>query len=334
MRLLEEPRREDALFKYVFSQPEHAAGELQSMLPPEIVRHVDWSSLEVVPASFVDPELADQHADLLYSVRLAGRAAFVYLLLEHKSRVDPRTPFQLLRYLVRIWERFLKEAEEAAGLPAILPLVVYHGRSGWTAARELLELVDLDPELRPLVAPFVPTFRFLLDDLAVEDEEALAQRTLSALATLALLCLKRARESGDLLAELRRWTQAIRAVLASRNGAEALMTVFSYIMRVAKLAPDELRDLLVEAGEGAGSELMTTFEDLAKIVRENALEEGREEGRTEGRAEILLRLLRARFGTLPGSVLARVRQAESEQLDAWAERILTAASLEAVFGEE
>lgn len=40
--------------------------------------------------------LTTRHADLLYSVKVAGRDAFIYILFEHKSKPDPLTPFQVL----------------------------------------------------------------------------------------------------------------------------------------------------------------------------------------------------------------------------------------------
>ncbi len=54
------------------------------------------------------------------------------------------------------------------------------------------------------------------------------------------------------------------------------------------------------------------------------------QGRAEGRAELLLRLLGAKFGVLGDSTVARVRVASIEQLDRWAERVLTAQSLDEV----
>jgi len=45
------------------------------------------------------------------------------------------------------------------------------------------------------------------------------------------------------------------------------------------------------------------------------------------------RLLGARFGELPAEVVARVGTATILELDRWAERILTAATLEAVLDE-
>jgi hypothetical protein len=38
----------DALFKAVFSSPEHAEAELRAVLPPRLSRRIDWSTLALV----------------------------------------------------------------------------------------------------------------------------------------------------------------------------------------------------------------------------------------------------------------------------------------------
>ena len=72
-------------------------------------------------------------------------------------------------------------------------------------------------------------------------------------------------------------------------------------------------------------------------IREEGREEGREagrlEGRREGEAEMLLRLLRLRFGTVPTEVTTRVTTADPEALLRWSERVLSAPTVEAVFAE-
>jgi hypothetical protein len=60
---------------------------------------------------------------------------------------------------------------------------------------------------------------------------------------------------------------------------------------------------------------------------------GRLEGRREGEAEMLLRLLRLRFGSMPAEVTTRVTTADPETLLRWSERVLSASTLEAVFAE-
>jgi hypothetical protein len=47
----------------------------------------------------------------------------------------------------------------------------------------------------------------------------------------------------------------------------------------------------------------------------------------------LTRLLELKFGQLPTDVVARVRNASSHELDRWTDRILTAASIEELFGD-
>ena len=61
--------------------------------------------------------------------------------------------------------------------------------------------------------------------------------------------------------------------------------------------------------------------------------EGRKEGRKEGELNLLLRLLRARFGELPEAALTRIEAADIAQLEQWGERVLSAKTLAEVLDE-
>lgn len=62
-------------------------------------------------------------------------------------------------------------------------------------------------------------------------------------------------------------------------------------------------------------------------------DEGRNEGRVEGRAAILSKQITLRFGTPSPEILARLQTASVEELDCWAEAILTAPTVEALLAE-
>ena len=66
--------------------------------------------------------------------------------------------------------------------------------------------------------------------------------------------------------------------------------------------------------------------------REKGLREGRRQGRKEGEAGFLLRMLQRLHGPLASEIEERVRGAETDQLLEWGERLVTADSLEEVFG--
>ena len=120
----------DQYFRLSFGQPEAAAELVRHYLPAEVVAQFDLTSLERRAGSFVDEELRDQQADLLFRTPLReGGEAHIYLLLEHKSSRDRLVAFQLLRYCVRIWEQDRRERQTQALRP-IVPLVVYNGQAG------------------------------------------------------------------------------------------------------------------------------------------------------------------------------------------------------------
>ena len=314
----------DALFKAVFSQVEHARGLLMALVPPAFGDRVDWSTLETEPGSFIDPRLAHRRSDVLFTVTMrTGPRALLYVLIEHQSEPDPWMALRLHGYVHRVWEHWLRGHKTATRIPVVLPVVVHHGESGWTSATALSELYDIDRESLEPLAPYFAELRFLLDDLAPMALEQLEGRPMTDYGRLALLLLEQVRSSPDIVADLRRWMPMLARVLRGPRGWEALALLLEYIFAVRKSEPEGLPAAL-EAG--LGSEAREAYMSFAqKLI---------DQGRTEGQAEMLLRLVAARFGPAPPSVMDRVRAASGEQLEIWAERILTAASVADVFRDE
>ena len=64
---------------------------------------------------------------------------------------------------------------------------------------------------------------------------------------------------------------------------------------------------------------------------EAGLQKGRKLGKRQGEATIVLKQLQLKFGALDSSTRSRVRRAEPEELERWAQRLLTADTLDEVF---
>ncbi|MFT3764083.1 MAG: Rpn family recombination-promoting nuclease/putative transposase [Minicystis sp.] len=309
----------DALFKAAFSKLRHARGLLRALVPVPLERRIAWPTLRLESGIAVgDEDLDEQRMDLVYSARAGKQRVLIYVLAEHQSKVDPWMAFRLLCYLIAIWKGYRAQHPRAKRLPAILPIVVHHSPTGWTAPVAFEELVDADAELLAAFGPYVPRFRFLLDDLSSQTDATLRARTqMTAGGRVVILSLKHGRSQ-----------VAVRIrVLApdgrSRAARDVLASVMRYILETSGAEPATLRELLArQVGPEEAEKMLTTAERLRR--------EGREEGEILAKRETVLLLLRQRFGRLPAATVARIDKAQVAELDVWFKRGLTASSLDDV----
>jgi predicted transposase/invertase (TIGR01784 family) len=320
----------DALFKAAFGQPELARSELELVLPTAVKAHLDLTTLQVCPGSFVDEALRHAHADLLYRVRVRGGSeALVYVLFEHQSTFDPRMALRLLQYLVRVWEAWERD-HPGTRLPVVIPVVLCHDPGGWRAAPEFASMLDANPELLAALGPYQPLFQFVLDDLEAYSLETLAARELHALALLVELAFWAAR-SGARLRQVAPKMASIAAKLVRDARARSLLTqLYVYVLRDAP--PDvetaEVRAILKQVAGPQGQE------DLVN-AGEQLIAEGIERGRTEGMRAAVERVLAARSLTLSEVAHARLMACtDSAKLTRWLERAATASSEGEVFAGE
>ena len=291
----------DQLFRKTLGAPEHAAGELRSALPPELVERVDWSTLRAEPGSFVDADGPERHTDLLFSATIGGRDARIYVLFEHQSSFDRWMPLRLLVYMGRIWVS-LSDAG-AATLPVIVPVVLHNGEARWSGPRRFAALFDPDAELRALTGAFIPDFELIVDDLAEVGE--LSHGFDPALLVRWARLLERAHDE----AETEAFTQ-IFVYLSEVDGGDTLYEAIETII------DDEDRE-----------ETMS----LRKKWEDAALARGIERGIEQGIERVLLNLLQLKFGDIGDAGRERVEHASREELERWAGRVLSATSLDDVF---
>jgi predicted transposase YdaD len=315
----------DAFFKAAFENTEHVGGLFRCVLPATCVDAMDWATLSLEAGSFVDAALGKQHSDLLFSIDILGARAYLYLLLEHQSRNDRVMPRRSLRYLDRIWDRHCKEYP-GQPLPIVIPIVISHAPEGWTAPRDMHALFEPHPSSVPELAPFVPSFSIIVEDLAHLGNEQLKDRALTAFARLALWVLRDARDAERLFHNLGEWASAFREALQAPYGTQAVELLLRYIALVTgNVNLERFRAKIIEHVPEAEETVVTIAEEQQAI--------GRQQGLQQGRVQLLEKQLTLKFGQLPADTRGRLEAADAEQLDRFAERILTAASLDEVFAD-
>jgi predicted transposase YdaD len=329
----------DALFKAGFETPSHAADLFRQILPPSLANAIAWDTIERESGSFVAPDLADRHSDLLFSVQLStpqaehrragGTRVLLYLLLEHRSTNDHDLLLRMLEYLVQIWLLFRKK--NAGPLPLIIPAVVSHAPEGWTAPRFFHEMFEPPPDSIPGLAAFVPNFSLLVEDLTELDDAELQRWGLSAFSTLTIWVLRDGRHAERLEQTVRVWAPVVRALLHAPNGRISVEQLLRYLWLVTgELRFEDFRAKIIDQIPETEEVAMTIAEELEAKGEARGIAKGR----VRGRAETVAKLLVLKFGSVSVEHATLIERATEQQLDLYIERILTASTAEAVFSPE
>ncbi len=300
----------DRFFRHFLGHPQRARAFIRTYLPPDLVAHLELDTLQVEQTSFVDPDLRSHQGDLLFRVALkTGGDAYLYFLFEHKSYPDPYVVWQMLRYMVRIWERVWRKEKR---LVPVVPSVVYHGDRPWTEPKALVELVNAPEAVRA----YVPDFQYLFYDLtAIEDDTLRANVMLAA----GLLLMKYIRQPA-LRERLGEIVTLIGEMVAAGSGVEAAVALLRYVAEAGRyVTEDELREAVNALPKG-GEVMATIAQRWLEQGLQQGLQQGIQQGMRDGMVKALLALLRVRFGPEEAQledIRSRLAQVENiEQLEA------------------
>lgn len=296
----------DAFFKQLLARPGVAQDFLENYLPEPIKTALDLNDIEPVAGSFIDEELQEHLSDLIFRVRLkGGTQAFIYVLFEHKSEADRWAAWQVLRYIMRIWEQEKKQGVEK--FTPVLPIVFYHGRARWRVGVNFGALVEFAgcDELRA----YVPEFRYHLCDLS---QYADANLTGTVLLRFGLLLMKYIFRRRELDARLEEFLALYRP-LFSGSRWDFLWVALKYLMTAAQgVQRQRLQQAVQTVFTGQQGVMMQTIAE--ELIQENR-RQWEPQVRQEAALAFTLRLLEKRFGPLDVSTTQRLRKLSVEQLE-------------------
>jgi predicted transposase/invertase (TIGR01784 family) len=315
----------DLFFRETFSRLEVARDFMANYLPVEVTAVLDLSTLELQKDSFIDPDLREHFSDMLYRVWLRdGNEANVYLLLEHKSSPDVQVALQLLRYMVRHWER--AQRDKIRPLPPVIPIVVYHGREKWQVSENFTGLFEGPEALRP----YWPNFRYELQDLSRYSVEDIRGGIILRVVSMLLMGIFDPTLSGRLpgiFRLLKEWDD-------EQSAMELLEKALRYLSATARDIDDNtIRAALNEVFKNDGGSIMGGFvEKWIEHGKQEGLKEGKQEGLEEGRQQeirnSILDLLLLRFDAASPAIADRLGQiTDLETLRQLNRRAATADSL-------
>ena len=231
-----------------------------------------------------------------------GRREAVLFVVEHETEPRHFSPHRLAHYCLDLAEMFDTDR--------VVPVTIFL-RDAKAAPASLALGTELETYLR---------FKYLACRLAETPYERWREsRNVAALVNLPNMRVPEGRRVDA-------YADAMRGLRAVETDPDKRAKYMEFIEVYARLSEDEKRRF-----ESDYAEEKAAMAGFIQSAREEGWQEGRQEGRHEGERAVLERLLRRRFGLLPPAVAARLSRASAGEIEAWADNVLDAATLDDVF---
>jgi len=310
-KLLKSPH--DNFFKQVFSKKENAIVFFKSFLPAQVTNAIDFDSLKLENASFVTKNLKSYFSDLTYSAEFLNEKGYIYLLFEHKSYKDELVSFQLLKYVIKLYDNYLKQNKGAKKLPVVIPILFYHGEKNLNIDNRFSYLFDSPPDF---LLKYIPDFEYVLVDVTKKSEEELKKIKAISLPLLFLKNIfnKDAAKFGKLLEELYRFYNV-------EKNRDDIIFYLSYIIYGARnIAPEELGKILEQKGGDIMPSLAKKIYDEGRMEGINegmqkGMQRGMQRGKIDALKEALIDMVEIKFTKITKNILNKIQKTENiEQL--------------------
>ena len=303
----------DKFFKELFSIKENALDFINGAFPVEIRDRIILESLKLDTSSYTDEKLDEYFSDIVYSCSLKGGEKIkISLLFEHKSYPVKYIHFQLLRYMLNIWESNIRQDID---LQLIIPMIIYHGRSGWKRR----EMSDYFNSKDNWLFRFVPNFDYLLTDLSSYTDNQIKDGTFKRAAIeIGLLIEKNIFNEKKLVTHLKDIINIGRLYYREEEGLRFLESVLRYLFSTTEITVDTALECIEITDDRARENLMTTADKL--------MEKGIEIGTLLEKKEVLINQISRKFGISEDDRLLIMEIEDKTKLDLALDEILFAES--------
>ena len=273
--------KSDALFKSVLEDKIAATEFLDAYLPDNVKNMLDLSTISIEKESYIEEDLKRRFSDIVYSIKHKDdpkEKAFVFCLAEHQSTPDYWIALRLFKYMLLLCERHKKKKDK---LPLVVPLVLYNGKTEYTAPKSFWELFD-----NPDMAKSIMSDNYRLIDLqSMSDDEIKSKPHLG----MFNFFMKHIYQKNMLELWQQFLTEFTQSILMDKEqGYIYIKKLLWYTSsKVATEETDELNKLILShLPDNEGENIMRTIADnYINEGLEKGMVLGMEKGKAEGKAE-------------------------------------------------
>jgi predicted transposase/invertase (TIGR01784 family) len=311
----------DSIFKELFEDRTVFYDFLKAFLPKEITKQIKETDLKREQTELIGKDFSIKRSDILYKIEKGnGQDVYIYLLLEHQSKVDQLMAFRMLAYKVRIWERYVKshkkESEQKGfKLPVIIGIVFYDGKAKWTSPMDVKEKIT---EIKNMEEYLIKANYELINLSNIKEETIINMKNALGVILLTDKPNVKIKKMEELLKMI---NEDIISKLPEeeKEKFDKHRNAFLELLR-KRTDYEEIEERFEELKEMEVPKMFNTLEEIAKRDREKA----KVEGKIEGEKELIIEILNQRFGEdFDKSLEEKIRNANEETINQIKKNILS-----------
>ena len=265
----------DKFFKETFSRIDVASNFLEELLDEKFVKKLNLNTLTMDSNSFVDEELEEHFADILYTCEYGDKSKVrIALLYEHKSYKEDYPHWQLNQYMLNVWKSGFKQNKEKP-IP-VIPIILYHGKEKWVYQSMTSYFENLDEDLKK----YIPDFEYHLINLNNIQDKQITNFKNKFLSISALL-FKHSRYKKYVKKIENNLVELLKLVDNQANNFFTTSVVL-YIQNTDDLTFLELITIFTKVSTNLNNSVMTTAEQLISQGFNQGISQGINQGINQG----------------------------------------------------
>jgi predicted transposase/invertase (TIGR01784 family) len=115
---------------------------LETFVKEPWVSEIDFENIEKLNKTFISKKHRKHESDLIYKVKLKEQTAYIVILMEFQSTVQPFMAVRVLHYMMSFYLDLINQKSKPKKLPPVFPIVLYNGKDKWTAPVEIKDLIE------------------------------------------------------------------------------------------------------------------------------------------------------------------------------------------------
>ena len=278
----------DTTFKKLFGKKEIAKDVIENNLPKEVLDILDMDSLEKIDGNFVDGKLKETFSDIIYSIRINNKEAYIALLLEHKSYTDKQAIFQVARYVINLWSKIIDSGKEE--LPVVIPIIIYHGKDRWNYKDDIRDLIPDFDILPKYIVERMPVLKHSLVNITEHGEEDI--KKYEPITRIIIRSFKYIFDDTDKLIETFLISiEEIPQYMFHEELYSLIDTILIYYSSANKNLTEEDIIRKIQELDGKGEKIMTILQAREQKGIAKGIEQGINQGRIEERKVMAKKLI-------------------------------------------